>query len=56
MRTEELPVVTAVAGSDGVTRLIQMNATERYNPIDDASGFRSLLARLQLHLSIGEAS
>ena len=54
--TEELPVVTEVAGENGQPRLVQLDTPRRYNPAETGGGFlRQLTSRLQLHLAIGEA-
>jgi outer membrane protein assembly factor BamA len=55
--TERLPVVTEYEDEDGLRRLVQLEQQRRYNPVEAAGGgfFREVLARLSLHLSIGEA-
>jgi membrane protein len=54
--TEDLPVVTQIAGSDGELRLVQLGTLKQYDPVETSGGFlRSVVNRLQLHLSIGEA-
>lgn len=55
--TEYLPVITEYEDEDGVRQLVQLDQRRRYNPVEAAGGgfFREILARLSLHLSIGEA-
>lgn len=55
--TENLNVVTEYEDDDGFRRLVQLDQRRRYNPVEAAGGgfFREVLARLSLHLSIGEA-
>jgi outer membrane protein insertion porin family/translocation and assembly module TamA len=51
-KAENLPVVTEQV-IDGQTRLVTLTENRRYAPIK--GGFKGVLNRLQLHLSIGEA-
>jgi outer membrane protein assembly factor BamA len=54
--TERLPVVTETLDADGQRRLVRLDQRRDYDPLDGAQGiFRQVLARLTLHLSIGEA-
>lgn len=54
--TEHLPVITQVPESAGVPTLVQLDTEKLYNPLEGTgSGIRQLLARLTLHLSIGQA-
>jgi outer membrane protein assembly factor BamA len=55
--TERLPVVTEFEDEDGFRQLVRLDQERRYNPVEAAGGgfFREILARLSLHLSIGEA-
>ncbi|HEX6966097.1 MAG TPA: BamA/TamA family outer membrane protein [Gemmatimonadaceae bacterium] len=54
--TEHLPVITQVPDSTGPPTLVQLNTEKLYNPLQGTgSGIRQLLARLTLHLSIGQA-
>jgi outer membrane protein assembly factor BamA len=55
--TERLPVVTEYEDEDGFRQLVQLDQNRRYNPVEAAGGgfLREILARLSLHLSIGEA-
>lgn len=56
IRGERLPVITQVEGEDGTLRLVQLDQSRLYNPVEqEGSTFRRLISRLQLHLSIGEA-
>lgn len=52
---EELPVVTAVPGEDGESRLVQLGTMKRYDPVGGSGFFGQILSRLQLHLAVGEA-
>jgi outer membrane protein assembly factor BamA len=54
--TEQLPVVTQIAGEDGQLQLVQLHALKEYDAVRTTGGFlRRVANRLQLHLSIGEA-
>lgn len=52
---EDLPVVTEVIADDGERRLVRLEATKRFDPLEGRSGLRRILGRLTLHLSIGQA-
>jgi outer membrane protein assembly factor BamA len=52
---EELPVVTEIVSETGERRIIRLAAPKRFDPLEGESGLRKLLARLTLHLSIGQA-
>jgi hypothetical protein len=54
---EQLAVVTAVTDPEtGETRLVQLQRLRDFDPLENSGGsFRQVLARLQLHLSIGQA-
>ncbi len=54
---EQLAVVTAVTDPEtGETRLVQLQRQRHFDPLENSGGsFRQVLARLQLHLSIGQA-
>lgn len=52
---DELPVVTELTDESGEPRLVQLETLKRYDPTEGQTGLRKLLARLQLHLAIGEA-
>jgi hypothetical protein len=49
--------VTAVTDPEtGETRLVQLQRLRDFDPLENSGGsFRQVLARLQLHLSIGQA-
>jgi hypothetical protein len=51
-RAEELPVVTEET-ENGVTRLVTLERRRKFSV--SGNGFRGILDRLTLHLSIGEA-
>ena len=51
---EELEVITQV-GEGSERRLVRLDTPKAYDPMEGRSGIRKLLARLQLHLAIGEA-
>ncbi len=54
--TEELPVVTQTTDSSGTPRLASLLLTKSYDPLEGSGGgFRKVLRRLSLHLSIGQA-
>ncbi|HET7565936.1 MAG TPA: BamA/TamA family outer membrane protein [Gemmatimonadaceae bacterium] len=54
--TEHLPVITQVPESTGPATLVQLRTEKFYNPLEDTgTGIRQVLARLTLHLSIGQA-
>jgi hypothetical protein len=51
---EDLPVVTQVTNPDGTVRLVTLNNTRRYDPLDSSGGFlRQVFSRLRLHLALG---
>ncbi|CAN5822386.1 N/A [soil metagenome] len=52
--TEELTVITEVTGDDGTRLIVDLGRTT-FDPLQESSGFRRVLNRLMLHLSIGEA-
>ena len=53
---ENLPIVTEVVDDDGFRRIVPLQQTKAYDPLEDsASGWRKVLDRLTLHLSIGQA-
>lgn len=52
--TEQLPVITEDVANGGRS-LVRLDATRAYSPTLGSGGLNSLLARLTLHLSIGEA-
>ena len=52
---ENLPIVTEVV-ENGVRRIVPLQQSKAYDPLEDTgSGWRKLLDRLTLHLSIGQA-
>lgn len=53
--TEDLPVFTSAADSNGVRRLVQLEDSRRHTSGGTATGFWSIFNRLVLHLSIGQA-
>lgn len=52
--SDQLPVVTEDVASGG-RGLVTLDATRAYSPTQGSGGVNSLLSRLTLHLSIGEA-
>ena len=53
---ENLPIVTELVDDDGFRRIVPLQQTKAYDPLEDASkGWRKVLDRLTLHLSIGQA-
>jgi hypothetical protein len=53
---ERLPIVTEVVDENGVRRIVPLQQTKAYDPLEDADrGWRKVLDRLTLHLSIGQA-
>jgi outer membrane protein insertion porin family/translocation and assembly module TamA len=53
---ENLPVITQTLGSTGTPQLVRLLDEKTYDPIEGAGGgFRKILRRLSLHLSIGQA-
>jgi outer membrane protein insertion porin family/translocation and assembly module TamA len=52
---EDLPVVTEFEDADGIRRMVRLATLKRYDQLEDARGFRKILNRLTLHLSIGQA-
>jgi outer membrane protein assembly complex protein YaeT len=53
--TEQLRVITEVIQPDGSHRLVELETSKDYNPVEGGSGIRQVLNRLALHLSIGQA-
>jgi outer membrane protein assembly factor BamA len=53
-RAENLAVVTEVM-QNGTREIVALDTPRRYSPTGDASGVRSVLNRITLHLSIGQA-
>jgi outer membrane protein insertion porin family/translocation and assembly module TamA len=54
--TEHLPVITQIPDSTGPPTVVRLDTQKLYNPLEGSgSGIRHLLARLTLHLSIGQA-
>jgi hypothetical protein len=53
-RPEDLAVVTEVE-RNGRAEVIPLEMTRRYDPLSGRTGFKNVLNRLTLHLSIGEA-
>jgi outer membrane protein assembly factor BamA len=55
-RVEELDVITEIREADGTRRLVRLHTPRVYDPLADTGNFFGrMLARLTLHLSIGEA-
>jgi outer membrane protein assembly factor BamA len=53
---ENLPIVTEVVDDNGVRRIVPLQQKKAYDPLEDsAGGWRQVLDRLTLHLSIGQA-
>src|SRR5688572_12985624 len=53
---ENLPIVTEVVDDEGVRRIVPLQQTKAYDPLEDTKkGWRQVLDRLTLHLSIGQA-
>jgi outer membrane protein assembly factor BamA len=52
---ENLPIVTEVIDDAGVRRIVPLQQRKAYNPLEDSNGWRKVLDRLTLHLSIGQA-
>ena len=53
---ENLPIVTEVVDDDGVRRIVPLQQKKMYDPLEDTKkGWRQVLDRLTLHLSIGQA-
>jgi outer membrane protein assembly factor BamA len=52
---ENLPIVTEVIDDDGVRRIVPLQQKKAYDPLEDSNGWRKVLDRLTLHLSIGQA-
>jgi outer membrane protein insertion porin family len=53
---ENLPIVTEVIDDNGVRRIVPLQQTKAYDPLEDTKrGWRQVLDRLTLHLSIGQA-
>jgi outer membrane protein insertion porin family len=53
--TENLPVITEVVAPDGSRTLVELSSNRKYDPVAGGSGFKKVLNRLALHLSIGQA-
>jgi len=53
-RPQDLTVITQV-NENGTLRLVRLVTPKSYDPLEGEKGIRKLLARLQLHLAIGEA-
>lgn len=52
---EDLTVFTQAPDSTGALRIVQLDTPKRFDPLEGHAGLGRLLARLQLHLAIGEA-
>jgi outer membrane protein insertion porin family len=53
---EVLPVATEITGEDGEPRIVRLDSPRRWDPLEDVDGFvANILARLRLHVSIGQA-
>lgn len=53
---ERLRVVTQAVGPAGAPKLVELTTSKVYDPLENSgSGFRKILSRLTLHLSIGQA-
>ena len=53
---EDLPVITQTIDSSGTPQLARLQSVKVYDPIEGSGGgFRKILRRLSLHLSIGQA-
>lgn len=53
---ERLPVITQTIDSTGTPRLVRLQGEKTFDPIEgNGGGFRKILRRLSLHLSIGQA-
>ena len=53
---EDLPVISETIAPDGTRRLARLLPTKAYDPVEGTGGgFRKILRRLSLHLSIGQA-
>ena len=52
---ENLPIVTEVIDDAGVRRIVPLEQRKAYDPLEDSNGWRKVLDRLTLHLSIGQA-
>lgn len=53
---EDLPVITQTIDSTGAPQLVRLDHTKTYDPLEGSGGgFRKVLRRLSLHLSIGQA-
>jgi outer membrane protein insertion porin family/translocation and assembly module TamA len=53
---ENLPIVTEVIDDDGVRRIVPLQQNKAYDPLEGTKkGWRQVLDRLTLHLSIGQA-
>jgi outer membrane protein insertion porin family/translocation and assembly module TamA len=53
---EDLPVITETVAADGTRRLVRLLDAKTYDPLEGTGGgFRKVLRRLSLHLSIGQA-
>ena len=54
-RDPAMPCFLITERTDGEPRIVRLETDRLYDPIEDGGFFRSLISRLQLHLSIGEA-
>ncbi len=52
---DQLPVITQVQQPDGTFRLVRLETTKRFDPLEGSGGLGRTLKHLTLHLSIGEA-
>lgn len=53
---ERLHVVTEVVNPDSTRSIVELPKTKNFDPLENSgSGFRKILSRLTLHLSIGQA-
>jgi outer membrane protein assembly factor BamA len=54
---QSLPVLTEVVDANGERRLVRLSEPRLYDPVGEAvgGGFRRFMAKLRLHVSIGEA-
>jgi hypothetical protein len=53
---EALPVITQTIDSTGAPQLVNLRSQKTFDPIEgNGGGFRKILRRLSLHLSIGQA-
>jgi hypothetical protein len=53
---EKLDVITETVGPDGTGRIVRLEESKDYDPLEGSGGLLSkVLRRLSLHLSIGQA-